>query len=534
MSLPAGVYSNTISYTAIIEASSVSQGEATVSPASTTRLTGGEPLTIITSLQTNMDIGTVSVNVGSAACTNPAVTKGEGNVAIISCTAPANSVGTYNITVNIPKFGKTYTIANFKYNQPNVTYTVNYNANNGTGAPSATTKTIAATSTTVTLSSAKPTRSGYNFLGWAESASATSAQYQAGASITMQTSSATATTVSKTLYAVWETAITTYSIHYNLNGGTGTIADQTYSGAETTHSFTLQDTSLPTKSNSSFRGWATSSSGAVTYEPGGSITLNSSSPTITLYAVWSTMTNTLTSISTMQQMTAQICNNSTTPTKWDSIDAVPTATLRDTRDSSTYTVKKFADGNCWMTQNLRLKLTSGKAVTVVNNTTGVTSSWTPNSTTQTSAGTAWAQNGGDIARSHDTANTNYGVYYNWYAATAGTGTASMSSGEASNSICPAGWRLPSNSGTKSYYSLITTTYKYTTDAELVNNLGFVYSGYYFYLLGYVLSLGSNGRFWSSTAYSSTNAYILSFSNSLVDPHSTLYKGEGYSVRCVSR
>lgn len=110
----------------------------------------------------------------------------------------------------------------------------------------------------------------------------------------------------------------------------------------------------------------------------------------------------------------------------------------------------------------------------------------------------------------------------------------MSSGEASNSICPAGWRLPSNSGTKSYYSLITTTYKYTTDAELVNNLGFVYSGYYFYLLGYVLSLGSNGRFWSSTAYSSTNAYILSFSNSLVDPHSTLYKGEGYSVRCVSR
>ena len=521
MSLPAGTYSNQISYSAIIEASSISQGEATVSPASTTRLTGGEPLTITTSLQTNMDLGTVSVNVGSAACTNPTVTKGEGNVAIISCTAPANSVGTYDITVSIPKFGKSYTIANFKYNQPDVTYTVNYNANNGTGAPSATTKTIAATSTTVTLSSTKPTRSGYNFLGWAESASATSAQYQAGANITMQTSSATATTASKTLYAVWQ-KVYTFTLTYNANGGSGAPSSQS-SGTVTTstHQFTISSTK-PTRSGYDFLGWATTSiATTASYQPNGKITVSANT---TLYAVWQSSL-TLNDISQMQQMSTAICNNTATGTS---------KTLTDTRDNNTYTVKKFNDGNCWMTQNLRLKLTSGQAVTVVNNTTGATSSWTPTNTTQTTTGTTWASNGGDVARSYDTANTSYGVYYNWYAATAGTGTASMSSGNATSSICPAGWRLPSNSGTKSYYNLITTTYGYTTGAELVSNLGFVYSGVYYYD-GDVSLQGSEGNFWSSTALGSTYAYSLIFVSGRVLPqYNNSYKGRGYSVRCVSQ
>ena len=521
MSLPAGVYSNTIAYAAVIDASSVSQGEATASPMSTTRLTGGEPLTITTSLQTNMDLGTVSVNVGSAACTSPTVTKGEGNVAIISCTAPANSVGTYNITVNIPKFGKTYTIANFKYNQPNVTYTVNYNANNGTGAPSATTKTIAATSTTVTLSSTKPTRSGYNFLGWAESASATSAQYQAGASITMQTSSATATTARKTLYAVWQ-KVYTFTLTYNANGGSGAPSSQS-SGTVTTstHQFTISDTK-PTRSGYNFLGWATSSSATTAaYQPNGKITVSANT---TLYAVWQSAS--LNSITTMQQMTTAICNNTATGTS---------KTLTDTRDNNTYTVKKLNDGNCWMMQNLRLKLTANKAITVVNNITGATSSWTPTDTTQTTTDDpAWASGGRDISRSYDTGDTSYGVYYNWYAATAGTGTWSTSSDEeASSSICPAGWRLPSNTGDKSYYHLITETYNYTTGKQLVDNLGFVYSGYYEFN-GYVYGQGSDGYFWSSTAIASSHAYSLDFYSRSVDPQGNDGKSNGLSVRCVSQ
>lgn len=71
-------------------------------------------------------------------------------------------------------------------------YTVSYDANGGSGAPGSQTKTQDAT---LTLSSTKPTRSGYTFLGWATSASATSATYQPGGSYTAN--------ASVTLYAVW-------------------------------------------------------------------------------------------------------------------------------------------------------------------------------------------------------------------------------------------------------------------------------------------------------------------------------------------
>lgn len=77
-------------------------------------------------------------------------------------------------------------------------YTVSYDANGGTGAPSNHTKYH---DSTLILSSAKPTRANYNFKGWALTASATSASYQPGGSYTSNSS--------VTLYAVWELA---YSI----------------------------------------------------------------------------------------------------------------------------------------------------------------------------------------------------------------------------------------------------------------------------------------------------------------------------------
>ena len=71
-------------------------------------------------------------------------------------------------------------------------YTISYHANGGTGAPDDQTKYHG---TTLTLSSTIPTRSGYTFIGWSTSSSATSASYQPGGSFTSN-----ATT---TLYAVW-------------------------------------------------------------------------------------------------------------------------------------------------------------------------------------------------------------------------------------------------------------------------------------------------------------------------------------------
>ena len=74
-------------------------------------------------------------------------------------------------------------------------YTISYNANKGSGAPSSQTKWYG---TNLTLSSTKPTRTNYTFLGWATSSTATSASYQPGA-----TYSANA---NLTLYAVWQLA----------------------------------------------------------------------------------------------------------------------------------------------------------------------------------------------------------------------------------------------------------------------------------------------------------------------------------------
>ena len=79
------------------------------------------------------------------------------------------------------------------------TFTLNYDANGGTGAPAS--QTYKATSEyekshTFTISSQAPTRDGYTFLGWNTNRSATTANYQPGGSIVV-----TGTT---TLYAVWE------------------------------------------------------------------------------------------------------------------------------------------------------------------------------------------------------------------------------------------------------------------------------------------------------------------------------------------
>ena len=71
-------------------------------------------------------------------------------------------------------------------------YTISYNANGGTGAPASQTKT---NGTALTLSSTKPTRTGYTFQGWATSANGTVA-YQPGASYTAD--------AAVTLYAVWK------------------------------------------------------------------------------------------------------------------------------------------------------------------------------------------------------------------------------------------------------------------------------------------------------------------------------------------
>ena len=148
-------------------------------------------------------------------------------------------------------------------------YTVSYNANGGSGAPASQTKSE---NVAITLSSTKPIRSGYTFLGWSTSSTATSPTYYPGSSYTAN--------ASVTLYAVWEKLPETYTIKYNANGGSGAPATQTKTEDV---NITLSSTK-PTRSGYKFLGWSTSSTAtSATYQPGATYSTNAS---VTLYAVW--------------------------------------------------------------------------------------------------------------------------------------------------------------------------------------------------------------------------------------------------------
>lgn len=92
-----------------------------------------------------------------------------------------------------------------------VEYTVSYDANGGSGEPSPQTEVVG---TNITISSTKPVRDGYTFLGWAKPSSANVAYqpgdvYSEGGSVT--------------LYAVWEivsSEVTKIIVKYDANGGT--------------------------------------------------------------------------------------------------------------------------------------------------------------------------------------------------------------------------------------------------------------------------------------------------------------------------
>ena len=127
--------------------------------------------------------------------------------------------------------------------------TVTYNANGGSGAPSATTLL---TGISGTISSTKPTRTGYSFQGWGTSSSTTTVSYAPGSTVKITSNLA--------LYAVWKAELTTinasngtigtaltitltqqgssnysykHTIKWTINGTTGTIASNLVSSSQT-------------------------------------------------------------------------------------------------------------------------------------------------------------------------------------------------------------------------------------------------------------------------------------------------------------
>ena len=193
---------------------------------------------------------------------------------VIRCKANENMVLTCNgsgqATISAYSAGNTNQIWTLV---PYISGNVKYNANGGSGAPSSQTKYF---NQTLTLSSVKPTRSGYTFKGWGTSSGDTSPNYYAGSSYTSESGI--------TLYAIWEQSQTTYNVTYNANGGSGAPGASTHNKGST---HTVPST-IPARFGYTFVGWGTSSTAtSASYRPGSKITVNGNK---TLYAVWSQTT----------------------------------------------------------------------------------------------------------------------------------------------------------------------------------------------------------------------------------------------------
>ena len=154
----------------------------------------------------------------------------------------------------------------------NASYTVIYNANGGSGAPSSQTKKHGVT---LKLSSTRPIRDGFTFQGWGTSSTDTTVDYMPGGNYTAN--------ASITLYAIWkvDTNVTKYvQLIYNDNGGYNGPSDKL---VEMGKSATVSSVN-PTRIRHTFLGWSTDkNSESPQYSAGDSMTMSSS---VTLYAIW--------------------------------------------------------------------------------------------------------------------------------------------------------------------------------------------------------------------------------------------------------
>ena len=182
------------------------------------------------------------------------------------------------------------------------TYSVTYDANGGTGGPSNWSEQSYDNSKTYTIPATQPTRTNYIFLGWADSSSATAAQYSPGGAMSLNSVSP-----SKTIYAVWGVQ---YRVSYADNNQFPTSVknmpdDFEITSVNTSYVYTVPndipkaeqrmfDGSTQVTCYAGFLGWSQQRVNAddmayhyVDFRAGNTITLTPDRSKITLFAVWS-------------------------------------------------------------------------------------------------------------------------------------------------------------------------------------------------------------------------------------------------------
>ena len=246
-------------------------------------------------------------------------------------------------------------------------------------------------------------------------------------------------------------------------------------------------------------------------------------------------------------------------------------TLKDSRDNKEYYIAKLADGNVWMTQNLDHNIVTTTGFYTSENTDldlPDGANFTMNTATYATDDTDW-DNSLTSPRSYDPGNLcwngiigndpdgtldnstvpcendnihySIGNYYNWTAAVAMNDSSSYTTRyqDVGQSICPAGWRLPTtteNNYNKSYQNLATSlSLTAGPQGNIQNNpVYFVYGGKLD--SSGVWQVGSTGSYWSSVVFDDFESYRLYYSDddSSLYPQTSDVRAFGYSVRCVAR
>lgn len=146
-----------------------------------------------------------------------------------------------------------------------ITYTITYDANGGSGAPSSQVKEY---DTDLTLSTTKPTKGRYTFASWNTKADGSGTSYAAGATYTEDDD--------VTLYAQYSNG--SYTITYECNGGTLTNKTK-----NVTYNKQYGTLGTPTKKGYTFKGWYKESTFVTVVNE---TTVVSDAKDHTLYAKW--------------------------------------------------------------------------------------------------------------------------------------------------------------------------------------------------------------------------------------------------------
>ena len=314
-----------------------------------------------------------------------------------------------------------------------------------------------------------------------------------------------------------------YTVKYN-----GESAPATASGVGSENSTVILADALK-REGYGFIGWCNQPTTNETctgrvWQPGEPYSLANQNNALNLYGMWT-------------EVTSEMQN-------WKGCSALQvnqTVRLVDLRDNNAYRVRKLKDGLCWMIENLRISgpKNLSKETTDLND----RDTFFLNSSIDVFfVGTAPQMNARSVSNFVSGTTERIGAYYNWFTATAASGTYGAELHEAPSSICPKGWRLPTGAESGEFLKLA-NLYGYDDGKASVaaaaslkdsNGPNFILSGFY----GTTSAGGQNvaGYYWASTADGDGARYLAIFSSS-VTPLYVDYGNEeyhGHTVRCVSR